>query len=258
ANAPPKSLRKDHTDRPSGSSRRGKSLAAKKLSLNSNVFISEGIPDDVSDPDPLAFAGAPSHPPVDVAQSSQDVTVAKGPGSEYVSSPIKVLSPGSVYCPEWGVTNGSLLDTPAACQDLVDHNLEVRLETEAEMKRAAEDKNAELVRELEDIRAQFSGLQVSNERLSQQEEYNHHWKPERKMYQKHRRSTEIIMADRNWNGGALWYDIFETAPVEFEFVDVMHSRKPIDRTPPTWPWCSSIENCPSRLLFMGKEDRLDL
>nr|GFD61827.1 hypothetical protein [Tanacetum cinerariifolium] len=23
--------------------------------------------------------------------------------------------------PEWGVTNGSLLDTPEACQDLVDH-----------------------------------------------------------------------------------------------------------------------------------------
>nr|GEW45501.1 hypothetical protein [Tanacetum cinerariifolium] len=78
----------------------------------------------------------------------------------------------------WGVTNGSLLDTPEACQDLVDHvappdrkleikNLEVRLETDVEMKRAAEGKNAELVRELEDIRAQFSGLQVSNERLSQ-------------------------------------------------------------------------------------------
>nr|GFD12949.1 hypothetical protein [Tanacetum cinerariifolium] len=44
ANAPPKSLRRDHTDRPSG------------------------VPDDVSDPDPLAFTGAPSHPPVDVAQ----------------------------------------------------------------------------------------------------------------------------------------------------------------------------------------------
>nr|GFA45607.1 putative transposase (putative), gypsy type [Tanacetum cinerariifolium] len=87
ANAPPKLLRKDHTDRPSGSSRGGKSLAAMQLSLNSNVFISEGIPDDVSDPDPLAFAGAPSHPPVDVAQSSQGVTVAKDPGSENASSP---------------------------------------------------------------------------------------------------------------------------------------------------------------------------
>nr|GFB16028.1 transposase (putative), gypsy type [Tanacetum cinerariifolium] len=121
ANAPPKSLRRYHTDRPSGSSRGGKSLAAMQLCLNSNVFMSEGIPDDVSDPDPLAFAGAPSHPPVDVAQSSQGVTVAEDSGSENASSPIEVLSPGSVYRPEWGVTNGSLLDTPEACQDLVDH-----------------------------------------------------------------------------------------------------------------------------------------
>nr|GEX65924.1 hypothetical protein [Tanacetum cinerariifolium] len=121
ANAPPKSLRRDHTDRPSGSSRGGKSLAPMQLSLNSNVFISEGIPDDVSDPDPLAFAGAPSYPPVDVPQSSQGVTVAEDPRSENASSPIEVLSPGSVYRPEWGVTNGSLLNTPAACQDLVDH-----------------------------------------------------------------------------------------------------------------------------------------
>nr|GEX63676.1 transposase (putative), gypsy type [Tanacetum cinerariifolium] len=237
SNAPPKSLRRDHTDRPSGSSRGVKSLAAMQLCLDSNVFMSEGIPDDVSDPDPLAFAGAPSHPPVDVAQSSQGVTVAEDPGFKNASSPIEVLSPGSVYQPEWGVNYGSLLDTPEACQDLVDHaappgyfaelrhmpndkflrqynvnlarqvamgsqlrlrfeqeakllkksvaqvarrekriqdrkleikNLEVLLETEAEMKRAAEGKNAELMRELEDIRAQFSGLKVSNEHLSQQ------------------------------------------------------------------------------------------
>nr|GFB62860.1 hypothetical protein [Tanacetum cinerariifolium] len=39
------------------------------------------IPDDVSDPDPLAFAGAPS---------SQGVTVAEDPGSKNASSPIEV------------------------------------------------------------------------------------------------------------------------------------------------------------------------
>nr|GFC53825.1 hypothetical protein [Tanacetum cinerariifolium] len=38
-----------------------------QLCLASNVFMSEGIPADVSDPDPLAFADAPSPPPVDVA-----------------------------------------------------------------------------------------------------------------------------------------------------------------------------------------------
>nr|GFA76797.1 hypothetical protein [Tanacetum cinerariifolium] len=68
ANAPPKSLRRDHADlRPSGSSRGGKSLAAMQLCLASNVFMSEGVPVDVSDPDPLAFADAPSPHPADVA-----------------------------------------------------------------------------------------------------------------------------------------------------------------------------------------------
>nr|GEY79561.1 hypothetical protein [Tanacetum cinerariifolium] len=47
-------------------------------------------------------------------------------------------------------------------------NLEALLETEAEMKRAAEDKSARLIKELEDMRARFSDLQVSHEHLSQQ------------------------------------------------------------------------------------------
>nr|GFC22688.1 hypothetical protein [Tanacetum cinerariifolium] len=122
ANAPPKSLRRDHADlQPSGSSRGGKSLAAMQLCLASNIFVYEGVPADVSDPDPLAFADAPSPHPADVIRSSQGVAVAGDPGSENVSSPTEVGSPGSVYRPEWGVTNGSLLDTPEACQDLVDH-----------------------------------------------------------------------------------------------------------------------------------------
>nr|GFA85124.1 hypothetical protein [Tanacetum cinerariifolium] len=148
-----------------------------------------------------------------------------------------VGSPGSVYRPEWGVTNGSLLDTPEACHDLVDHaappgyffellhmhnedflgqyninlarqvamgsqlrlrfeqeakllrksvaqvarrdqriqareseikNLEALLETEAGIKRVAEEKSVGLCQELERMRAQFSELQVSHERLSQQ------------------------------------------------------------------------------------------
>nr|GFB16461.1 hypothetical protein [Tanacetum cinerariifolium] len=238
ANAPPKSLRRDHADlQPSGSSRRGKSLTAMQLCPASNIFMYEGVPADVSDPDPLAFADAASPRPADVIRSSQGVAAAGDPRSENVSSPTVVGSPGSVYRPEWGVTNGSLLDTPEACQDLVDHaappgyfselchmhnedflgqyninlarqvamgsqlrlrfeqeakllrksvaqvarreqriqaqeseikNLEVLLEAEADMKRAAEEKSAGLIQELEKMRAQFSELQVSNERLSQQ------------------------------------------------------------------------------------------
>nr|GFB38137.1 transposase (putative), gypsy type [Tanacetum cinerariifolium] len=171
ANAPPKSLRRDHADlRPSGSSRGGKSLADMQLCLASNVFVSKGVSADISDPDPL---------------SSQGVAVARDPVSENVSSPVEVGSPGSVYRPEWGVTNGSLLDTPEASRQVAMgsrlclrfeqeakllrksvaqmarreqriqareseiKNLEALLETEADMKRAAEEKSAGLSQELE-------------------------------------------------------------------------------------------------------------
>nr|GEU30923.1 hypothetical protein [Tanacetum cinerariifolium] len=52
---------------------------------------------------------------------SPSVVAAEDPESENASFPTEVGSPGGIYRPEWGVTNGSLLDTPEACQDLVDH-----------------------------------------------------------------------------------------------------------------------------------------
>nr|GEV68536.1 hypothetical protein [Tanacetum cinerariifolium] len=235
---PSQSLRRDHADpRPSGSSHGGKSLAAIQLGLASTASMPEDAPTGVSDPDPLFFADPPARPLADVAQSSPGIAAAGDPESENASSPAEVGSPGGVYRPEWGVTNGSLLDTPEACQDLVDHvappgyfselrhmhnedflgqynvnlprkvamgsqlrlrfeqeakllkksmaqvarrdkriqareleikNLEALLETEAEMKKAVEDKSAGLIKELEDMRARFSDLQVSYEHLSQQ------------------------------------------------------------------------------------------
>nr|GEW63351.1 hypothetical protein [Tanacetum cinerariifolium] len=47
-------------------------------------------------------------------------------------------------------------------------NLEALLEAETDMKKTAEAKNADLGKELENLRALFSNLQVSNDRLSQQ------------------------------------------------------------------------------------------
>ncbi|GJR66369.1 hypothetical protein Tco_0012434 [Tanacetum coccineum] len=47
-------------------------------------------------------------------------------------------------------------------------NLEALLEVKADMKEAAKAKNAELVKELESLRVQFSDIQVSNNQLSQQ------------------------------------------------------------------------------------------
>ncbi|GJR09883.1 hypothetical protein Tco_0792535 [Tanacetum coccineum] len=46
-------------------------------------------------------------------------------------------------------------------------NLETLLEADVDMKKAAEAKNAELVKELEILRTQFSNLQVNNNQLSQ-------------------------------------------------------------------------------------------
>nr|GEU43119.1 hypothetical protein [Tanacetum cinerariifolium] len=188
-----------HAASESRSSHGGKSLAAIQLGLVSAVVVPEYAPVGVSDPDPLSYADAPSSPGIAVVGDME---------SENASSPAEVRSSGSVYQPKWGVTNDSLLDTPEACQDLVDHvamgsqlrlrfkqeakllrksvaqvarrekriqareleirNLEASLEAEASAKRAAEDKSAGLSQEIERMRAQFSDLQVSNERLSQQ------------------------------------------------------------------------------------------
>nr|GEX03745.1 pectinesterase/pectinesterase inhibitor U1 [Tanacetum cinerariifolium] len=87
ANAPPKVLRRDHAGpRPTESTRGGKSLAAIELGI-----------------------------------SSKGAAAAGDPESENTSFASMVGSPESLYRPEWGITNGSMLDTQKACQNLVDH-----------------------------------------------------------------------------------------------------------------------------------------
>nr|GEX75739.1 hypothetical protein [Tanacetum cinerariifolium] len=99
-NAPPKSLRRDHADpRPTGSSHGGKSLAAIQLGLRLLFLCLKML----------------------LQASSQGTAAAGDLDSENASSHVEVGSPKSIYRPEWGVANGSLLDTPEACQDLVDH-----------------------------------------------------------------------------------------------------------------------------------------
>nr|GEX53533.1 hypothetical protein [Tanacetum cinerariifolium] len=207
ANAPPKVLRKDHADpRPTGSTHGGKSLAAIELGMASThpVPVPESAPADVSDPDPLSFADPRSRHPANVAQSFQGTAAAGDPESENALFASVVGSPESIYRPEWGVANGSMLDTPEACQDLVamgsqlrlrfeqeakllkksvaqvahqdkriqarEHkikNLEALLEAEADMKKAAEEKNAKLSQKLENMRALFSDLQYEDNRMEQ-------------------------------------------------------------------------------------------
>nr|GEY69792.1 transposase (putative), gypsy type [Tanacetum cinerariifolium] len=116
-------------------------LDAIQLGLASTVFVPEDAPAGVSDPDPLSVADPPSRHPTDVAQSSQSTAAAGDPESENASSPVEVGSSESIYRPEWGVVNGSLLDTPEACQDLVEHvaTLQQQVSGEEKLKAAFEE-----------------------------------------------------------------------------------------------------------------------
>nr|GEZ49999.1 hypothetical protein [Tanacetum cinerariifolium] len=208
ANAPPKLLRRDHADpRPSGSSHGGKSLAAIQLGLASTAYMPEDAPTGVSDPDPLCFADPTARPSADVAQPSPGIAIAGDPKSENASSPAEFgssgvgrneVSPMVAYLTPLGPYNvnlarqvamGSQLrlrfeqeakllkksmakvaprDKRIQARELEIKNLEALLEIEADMKKAVEDKSAGLIKELEDMRARFSDLQVSHEHLSQQ------------------------------------------------------------------------------------------
>nr|GEY16210.1 hypothetical protein [Tanacetum cinerariifolium] len=122
--APPKVLRRDHADlRPTESTRGRKSLAAIELGMGSTrpTPAPQGAPADLSDLDPLSFADPQSRPSTDVAQSSKEAAAAEDLKSENTSFASMVGSHESIYRPEWGITNGSMLDTLGACQDLVDH-----------------------------------------------------------------------------------------------------------------------------------------
>ncbi|GJY40919.1 hypothetical protein Tco_0428189 [Tanacetum coccineum] len=117
----------------------------------------------------------PEPPPVrllyDTGIFLREASVTADPDSENTSFTSMAGSPGSIYQPGWGMTNGYRLDTPDACQDLAKllkksvaqvarrdqriqareneiKNLETLLEAEADMKKATEAKNAELVKEL--------------------------------------------------------------------------------------------------------------
>nr|GEU58710.1 hypothetical protein [Tanacetum cinerariifolium] len=102
---------------------RTKSLAAIELGMGSThpTPAPQGAPVDVSDPEPLSFADPQSRPSTDVTQSSKGADAAGDPESKNTSFASMVGSPVSIYCPELGITNGSMLDAPEAFQDMVDH-----------------------------------------------------------------------------------------------------------------------------------------
>ncbi|GKC07889.1 hypothetical protein Tco_0999499 [Tanacetum coccineum] len=117
-----------------------KSLAAMGLGAGSTfTSAAQETPADVSDPEPLSYAKPHPHSQQDIAQSSRisaietpargvattkvpDLFSAESPKLKRSTSvPSVEGSPGAIYQPGWGMTNDCQLDTPKACQDMVDH-----------------------------------------------------------------------------------------------------------------------------------------
>ncbi|GKB22218.1 hypothetical protein Tco_0856141, partial [Tanacetum coccineum] len=104
SNATAKELRKDHdAARAEHSARRGKSLADMNVDTELAIHVHEI-----------------QEPPV--ATSSKEEGVAGNQDSEKSTpSPSITGSPRSIYQPGWGVPDSCRLDTPEACQDMMDH-----------------------------------------------------------------------------------------------------------------------------------------
>ncbi|GJX91169.1 hypothetical protein Tco_0344495 [Tanacetum coccineum] len=145
ANAPPKVLRKNHMSSPAHSTYGGKSLAAMGLGAGSisSTPSAQGAPTaakSMSDPNPLSYAKPQPYPEQDIVSKSSRGTATEIP-TKHVSTtevnvqlsvgspeswkstlvPSVVGSSGGIYQPGWGVTNDCRLDTPEACQDMVDY-----------------------------------------------------------------------------------------------------------------------------------------
>ncbi|GKC25939.1 hypothetical protein Tco_1028089 [Tanacetum coccineum] len=126
ANTPPKVLRKDHASGPAHSTHGGKSLATMGLDASSTFSppAAQSIPTAVSDLEPMSSSkgAAAEIPTEDVATTKVNVQLSVGsPNSRKSTSPSVGGSPGGIYQLGWGVTNNCRLDSPEACQDMVDH-----------------------------------------------------------------------------------------------------------------------------------------
>ncbi|GJT33957.1 hypothetical protein Tco_0924376 [Tanacetum coccineum] len=200
ANAPPKVLRKDHaTSRPTQSTLGGKSLALMGLEAGSTfsapVFL------------PISSKGEATARDPDSEKSSSFTSMVGSPGSIYRPGwgvtnnchldtpdvcqdmvdhivPPRLLKKATAKIAKQDqriqareeeikkldqeIKSLRAVDTKVQRLRNQTRDLETLLEAEVDMKKAAKAKNAELTKELESLRAQFTDLQVSNGLLSQQ------------------------------------------------------------------------------------------
>ncbi|GKF42923.1 hypothetical protein Tco_0126265, partial [Tanacetum coccineum] len=89
-----------------------------------STFVTPIDAKSVSDPDPLSYAEPSSKIPIENVSTAEVQNLQSAESSESgksTSIPSTVGSPKGIYQPGWGVTNSCRLDTPDACQDVVDH-----------------------------------------------------------------------------------------------------------------------------------------
>nr|GEY44922.1 hypothetical protein [Tanacetum cinerariifolium] len=160
-NAPPKVLRRDHSDsQPTHSTIGGKSLAVIGLGMGStcHVHMSRDTPVD----------GVTNGYRLDALEACQDLV-------DHIVPPGFFLELCHLHNDDFlkhyninlerQVTMGSQLRLRFKQEAKL---LKNALEAKTDMKKTTDAKNAELRKELENLRALFSDLQVSNDRLSQQ------------------------------------------------------------------------------------------
>nr|GEV99463.1 putative reverse transcriptase domain-containing protein [Tanacetum cinerariifolium] len=164
--------------RPKQSTRGGKSLSTMRLAAGS-TFVTPADTKGVNDPDLLSYAEPQPHPEHSITQSFeiltrnvatmevQDTRSVKSAGSgKSTSSPSIVGSPGDIYQPGSGVTNSCHLDTPDACQDVVDHILPSRLLKKARAQTARRDQRIQVrEEEIKKLDQEIQGLQNQTSNL---------------------------------------------------------------------------------------------
>nr|GEZ15530.1 hypothetical protein [Tanacetum cinerariifolium] len=158
ANAPPKVLRKDHAAfRPVQGTPEGESPAPIGLDTGSVVFMTttQDAPTSMSDPDPLSYAKPQPRHERDIAQSSGRA------GAEIPTRNVATTKVRSLFSVR--SSDGFLAEAKVQTRD---KNLETLLEAEVDMKKAAEARNAKLVKELESLCLRQSFADLVSTRLA--------------------------------------------------------------------------------------------
>nr|GEY36614.1 hypothetical protein [Tanacetum cinerariifolium] len=162
-NAPPKSLRRDHADpRPSVSSHGERSSLPYNWAWHLpfpclKMHLHKSFPGIAAAGDPESKnASSPAKYNVNLARPVE------------MGSQLRLRFEQEAKLLKKSVAQVARRDKRIQAWELEIKYLEALLETEANMKKSAEDKSTGLIKELEDMRARFLDLQVSHEHLSQQ------------------------------------------------------------------------------------------